>query len=95
MVLNQYDASILGFQDSRTAPIGTQITIQNRAIHVGGIFGAPSRVLAFLTSLSVIVQTMTGFFLWWRRRKAVPARSVYLPASARRPAETISGVSGK
>ena len=88
VVLNQYDGTILGFQDSRTAPLGTEITIQNRAIHVGGIYGVPTRILAFLTALSVLVQTVTGFSMWWRKRKTAPAR--YPASSTLRPAATVT-----
>jgi uncharacterized iron-regulated membrane protein len=94
VVVNQYSGEILGFQDSRTAPLGTQITIQNRAIHVGGIYGAPTRILAFLTAFSVLVQTVTGLLMWWRKRKTAVARHS-LSSSALRPEETTSGVSGK
>jgi uncharacterized iron-regulated membrane protein len=75
VVVNQYTGEILGFQSSRTAPLGTQITIQNRAIHVGGIYGLPTRILAFLTAFSVLVQTVTGLLMWWRKRKTVGWRA--------------------
>jgi uncharacterized iron-regulated membrane protein len=94
VVVNQYNGETLGFQDSRTAPLGTRITIQNRAIHVGGIYGAPTRILAFLTALSVLVQTVTGLLMWWRKRNAAQARH-YSSSSALRPEETPSGVSGR
>jgi uncharacterized iron-regulated membrane protein len=93
-VVNQYSGEILGVQDSRTAPLGTQITIQNRAIHVGGIYGAPTRILAFLTALAVLVQTVTGLLMWWRKRKAAAARRDH-SSIALSPEETLSRVSGK
>jgi len=94
IVVNQYNGEILGVQDSRTAPLGTQITIQNRAIHVGGIYGAPTRILAFLTALAVLVQTLTGLQMWWRKRKATPARRDH-SSIALSPAETVTRGSGK
>ena len=84
VVVNQYTAEILNWQDSRTAPAGTQITIQNRAIHVGGIYGLPTRVLAFLTAVAVIVQTISGFLMWWRKRKTAEARRYVTSTALRR-----------
>ena len=68
VVVDQYSGNILASQDARTAPLAARIPIINRGIHVGGIFGVPSRILAFLTSLAVLIQVVTGFFMWWRRR---------------------------
>ena len=76
VVVDQYTGQVLGSQDARTAPAGAQIPIVNRAIHVGGIFGVPTRILAFLTSLAVLVQLVTGLAMWWRKR------GVKKPASA-------------
>jgi len=73
VTVDQYSGSVLASLDSRTAPPGSQIPIVNRAIHVGGIYGVPTRILAFLTSLAVLLQTGTGFVMWWRRRAASSA----------------------
>jgi uncharacterized iron-regulated membrane protein len=73
VVVDQYSGAVLTSLDSRTAPVGSKIPIVNRALHVGGIYGAPTRVLAFLTSLAVLLQTFTGLVMWWRRRAAQSA----------------------
>ncbi len=70
VVVDQYTGRVLGSQDARTAPAGAQIPIINRAIHVGGIYGVPTRILAFLSSLAVLVQLVTGLVMWWRKRSA-------------------------
>jgi len=72
VVVDQYSGKALATLDSRTAPVGSKIPIVNRAIHVGGLYGVPTRLLAFLASLAVLVQTVTGFFMWWRKRSAKP-----------------------
>ncbi len=67
VVVDQYSGSVLSSLDARTAPAGGKIPIINRAIHVGAIYGVPTRILAFLSGLAVVLQTATGYFLWWRK----------------------------
>jgi uncharacterized iron-regulated membrane protein len=67
VVVDQYSGAVLSSLDARTAPAGSKIPITNRAIHVGGIYGVPTRILAFLSGLAVLLQTATGYFLWWRK----------------------------
>jgi uncharacterized iron-regulated membrane protein len=75
VVVDRYSAKVLATQDARTAPAGAQIPIVNRAIHVGGIYGAPTRVLAFLAGLALLVQLFTGLVLWRKRSAQVsPSR---------------------
>jgi uncharacterized iron-regulated membrane protein len=76
VVIDQYSAKVLGSQDARTAPAGAQVLIVNRAIHVGGLYGVATRILVFLVSLGVILQTLTGIVLWRKKRasKATPVR---------------------
>jgi uncharacterized iron-regulated membrane protein len=67
VVVDQYSASVLSSLDARSAPAGSKIPIINRAIHVGAIYGVSTRILAFLSGLAVLLQTATGYFLWWRK----------------------------
>ena len=68
VVVDQYSGDVLASQDARTAPLAARIPIINRGIHVGGIMGVPTRILAFLTSISILSQLATGLFLWWRKQ---------------------------
>jgi uncharacterized iron-regulated membrane protein len=81
VVVDQYNGAVLWSQDARTAPGGAMIPIVNRAIHVGGIYGVPTRILAFLASLAIAAQVFTGFVMWWKRRS--------LPAKKRKIAEQV------
>jgi uncharacterized iron-regulated membrane protein len=72
VVVDRYSGSVLSSLDARTAPAGSKIPIINRAIHVGGIYGVPTRILAFLSGLAVALQTATGYFLWWRKLPSSP-----------------------
>ena len=73
VVVDRYSGAVLGSQDARTAPIAAQIPIVNRAIHVGGIYGVPTRILVFLSSLAVMGQIVTGLVIWWRKPASKPA----------------------
>ena len=73
VVVDQYSGVVLGSQDARTAPAASQFPIVNRAIHVGGISGAPTRVLAFVTTLAILLQLFTGLVMWWKKRAVKPA----------------------
>jgi len=75
VVLDPYSGQVLASQDARHAPAAAMIPIVNRAIHVGGFAGAPSRILAFLVSLALLVQIVTGFVMWWKKRGARPAKT--------------------
>jgi uncharacterized iron-regulated membrane protein len=80
VVIDRYSGQVLGKQDARTAPAGAQIPIINRAIHVGGIWGAPTRILTFLTGMALVLQLGTGLVLWRKRavvRAAEPAVAAY------------------
>ena len=68
VVIDQYSGAVRSVLDARTAPVGSRIPIINRAVHVGGLSGAPTRILAFLVGLAVLLQTLTGYSMWWRKR---------------------------
>lgn len=38
------------------------------SIHMGQIFGMPTKILAFLTSLGIVGLSITGIWMWWKRR---------------------------
>lgn len=66
--IDQFSGSVLSFQNSRTAPGGTRLVNLNRALHTGDIGGLPTKIIACLASLAVIVQAFTGVVMWWKRR---------------------------
>jgi uncharacterized iron-regulated membrane protein len=72
VVVDRYSGQVVARQDARTAPGGARIPIVNRAIPVGGIFGIPSRILAFLAGLALLSQLCTGLLMW---QKKVAVRS--------------------
>jgi len=67
--IDQYSGEVLRVDSSREAGAGTWILNAQRSIHTGDIGGGPTRALAFLTCLSVLVQLYSGLRLWWRRTR--------------------------
>jgi uncharacterized iron-regulated membrane protein len=69
VALDQYSGEVLDLESSRTARLGTKILNYKRSVHTGEVFGAPSLALAFLTSLMLAGQVITGFLIWWKPGK--------------------------
>jgi uncharacterized iron-regulated membrane protein len=42
----------------------------NQAVHTGAIWGMPSKILASLSSLTLVVSVITGFIILWRKAQA-------------------------
>jgi uncharacterized iron-regulated membrane protein len=66
VALDQYSGEVVQVQSSRTAELGTKILNLKRPIHTGDVLGAPTRALAFVVSLMLAGQVVTGFLIWWK-----------------------------
>jgi uncharacterized iron-regulated membrane protein len=68
------------FKDARLAD---KILRMNYDIHVGAVLGLPGKILAFFASLIAASLPVTGFMIWWGRRRKVKSasRSVGRPAA--------------
>lgn len=60
----------------------------NYDIHVGAIGGLPGKILAFMASLATATLPVTGFLLWWGRRRRAPA-SAQNGATRQRDADSL------
>jgi uncharacterized iron-regulated membrane protein len=69
VVVDQYSGEVLSRLDMRSEPVGGQFGAVNRSVHTGDIYGWPTRLLIGLSSLAVVLQTITGFIMWWKRKK--------------------------
>ena len=67
--VDQYLGMARAVWNSRTAPVGRRVETLIRDIHTGDLWGYPSRTMECLISLCVVVQTITGPYLWWTRRR--------------------------
>lgn len=65
LYIDQFSGQVLWARNSRTAPLGTRyMKSWNREIHTGDIFGWPSKIVAFLASLSVAFLSISGPLIW-------------------------------
>ncbi|MGN7821432.1 PepSY-associated TM helix domain-containing protein [Chitinophaga sp. 22536] len=64
------------------AGFGTKLRRMNYDIHVGSIMGLPGKFLAFFGSLIGATLPVTGFLIWWGRKKKKPR-----PAPAKKAAK--------
>jgi uncharacterized iron-regulated membrane protein len=53
----------------KDAAVADKIKRMNYDIHVGAILGLPGKILAFFASLIAASLPITGFCIWWGRRK--------------------------
>jgi uncharacterized iron-regulated membrane protein len=53
----------------KDAKIADKIVRMNYDIHVGAVLGLPGKILAFFGSLIAASLPVTGFIIWWGRRK--------------------------
>lgn len=65
--VDQFSGRVVGFQDSRTVATGTRAIIFNRATHTGDLFGYPTKILVSLSSLMLVIQAITGYYMWWKK----------------------------
>lgn len=56
-------------QDFATATFATKLRKMNYDLHVGSILGFPGKVLAFFGALIGATLPVTGFLVWWGKKK--------------------------
>jgi uncharacterized iron-regulated membrane protein len=69
LYVDQYDGTLLGVERYEHLSIGAWIRLLVYPLHVGSVFGLPTQILAFVVSLAIPVSAVTGFLLWWRKRR--------------------------
>ena len=68
------------YKDARTAD---KVFRMNYDVHTGAILGLPGKLLAFFASLIAASLPVTGFMIWWgRRKKKVPGRKLQVAGVA-------------
>jgi uncharacterized iron-regulated membrane protein len=65
----------------KDAAVADKIARMNYDIHVGAVLGLPGKILMFAASLIAASLPITGFYIWWGRRKKKRA-----PAKTNQPA---------
>ena len=54
-------------KNTREANWGQYVVDVTESIHFGDIFGAPTRIIAFVISFLVAGQVLSGFLIWWKK----------------------------
>ncbi|HEY0946690.1 MAG TPA: PepSY-associated TM helix domain-containing protein [Opitutaceae bacterium] len=49
---------------------GAKVALMFYSIHTGSVFGTPTKVLAVIACLVIVAMSVTGVWMWWRRRPA-------------------------
>ncbi len=69
MQFDQYSGKLLNKRGYQSKNAGERLIGMNYDIHVGAILGLPGKILAFCASLIAASLPITGFTIWWGRRK--------------------------
>ena len=64
---------------------GNTISAWLYALHMGDVFGLPYRIFVCVLGLVIAMLSVTGVYIWWKKRKArVRAASQRGPSAGRR-----------
>jgi len=77
--LDAWSGAVLAAPGWDDASLMQKVRLSVYPIHVGSIFGVPTKILALVTCLALVLMTVTGVWMWWRRR---PRGTWGLPPSA-------------
>lgn len=69
MQFDQYSGKLLDNRNYKAKNAGERLIRMNYDIHVGAILGLPGKIMAFCASLIAASLPITGFIIWWGRRK--------------------------
>jgi uncharacterized iron-regulated membrane protein len=67
MNIDQYSGKVANAQNSRAAAGGTRFRIVNRATLTGDLYGYVTKILMSLSSLMLVTQAITGYYMWWKK----------------------------
>ena len=71
-----------------TSSVADKIARMNYDVHTGQILGLPGKILAFFASLIAASLPVTGFYIWWGKKKKRKKNSNFIPGFiADKPAE--------
>lgn len=74
MDYDQYTGELIAGEDYDSKNAGEKLLAMNYDIHVGAIGGLPGKIIAFIASLICGSLPITGFIIWWDRKKRQWAR---------------------
>lgn len=66
---DQYSGELLNRRTDKDKNRGERLLDMNYDIHVGAIGGLPGKIIAFIVSLICASLPLTGFYIWWGKKK--------------------------
>lgn len=69
LIFDENSGKLLHKHEHNDKNLGEKMVAANYDIHVGSIFGLPTKILAFLSSLICATLPISGFLIWYGRRK--------------------------
>lgn len=84
LLFDQYSGELLSADRYKDKNAGEKLVSMNYDIHVGAIGGLPGKIIAFFTSLICASLPVTGFIIWWDRKKRLWAREKRLARRRRK-----------
>jgi uncharacterized iron-regulated membrane protein len=72
--VDQYSGKLLAAVDPTRFGAGNDFINWQFPLHNGEAFGAAGRIVAFISGLLPLLLYVTGFLLWWRKRKSARSR---------------------
>lgn len=67
--IDQYNGAVVRVQGPQAASVGDHVLGWLFPLHTGQAFGLPGRIVLVILGVSPTCLYVTGFFLWWRKRR--------------------------
>jgi uncharacterized iron-regulated membrane protein len=68
--ISRLDGGVLGLHSSREGTLMEKYQMAQLSLHTGSIGGAATRWLAFLTCVALLLQVVSGYVLWLKRKSS-------------------------
>ncbi|QGJ70182.1 Hypothetical protein PBC10988_18760 [Planctomycetales bacterium 10988] len=68
LFIDQYSGKIVNQTDWQKMTMMSQYITLAYPVHVGSIFGMPTKILALIACLVIVLSCITGIIMWWRTR---------------------------
>ncbi|MBL8187288.1 MAG: PepSY domain-containing protein [Acidobacteria bacterium] len=68
--VDQYSGKVMGVTSWQQLSVPHKIQLMSYPIHVGSLYGWPTKILALLVCLLIVTMGVTGITMWWIRRPA-------------------------
>ena len=69
LIFDENSGELLHTHDHENKNFGEKVIAANYDLHVGSILGLPTKIIACIISLLCASLPVTGFLIWWGRRK--------------------------